>query len=43
VEKRTELHVLDARKPSDGPVASFALPYAVPLGFHGAWRAPSTS
>jgi carotenoid cleavage dioxygenase-like enzyme len=36
--KRTELHVLNAQKISDGPIASFALPYPVPLGFHGAWR-----
>jgi carotenoid cleavage dioxygenase-like enzyme len=37
--KRTELHILDAARLDDGPVASFALPYPVPLGFHGAWKA----
>jgi carotenoid cleavage dioxygenase-like enzyme len=34
----TELHVLDARNVGDGPVASWRLPYACPLGFHGCWR-----
>ena len=35
--KVTRLNVLDARDISDGPVAVFELPYALPLGFHGAW------
>jgi carotenoid cleavage dioxygenase len=32
---RTELNVFDARAIEDGPLATAALPYAVPLGFHG--------
>ena len=32
---RTELRVFDAQQLADGPVASFACPYALPLGFHG--------
>ncbi len=35
VAGRTELHIFEARHVSDGPVASFACPYALPLGFHG--------
>jgi carotenoid cleavage dioxygenase-like enzyme len=34
---RTELAVFDARGIADGPVARFACPYALPLGFHGAF------
>jgi all-trans-8'-apo-beta-carotenal 15,15'-oxygenase len=34
----TELHVLDARDLASGPVGSWRLPYACPLGFHGCWR-----
>ncbi len=34
---RTELHVFDAQRLADGPVASFGCPYALPLGFHGAF------
>lgn len=34
---RTELHVFDAAHVADGPVASLACPYALPLGFHGAF------
>ena len=33
--RRTELHIFDTRSVSDGPVASFACPYTLPLGFHG--------
>ena len=33
----TELHVLDAMNLSAGPMASWRLPYSVPLGFHGTW------
>lgn len=33
-----ELHVLDAMNLSAGPVGSWRLPYAAPLGFHGCWR-----
>jgi carotenoid cleavage dioxygenase len=36
---RTELMVFDAHRVSDGPVARFACPYALPLGFHGAFAA----
>ncbi|MDG1418896.1 MAG: carotenoid oxygenase family protein [Maricaulis sp.] len=36
-EAVTELHVLDAMNLSAGPVASWRLPYSVPLGFHGTW------
>jgi len=32
---RTELAIFDARHISDGPIAVFACPYALPLGFHG--------
>ena len=35
--KVTRLNILDAQKISDGPIAVFELPYALPLGFHGAW------
>ena len=34
-EKITRISVFDARRLSDGPVASVTLPYALPLGFHG--------
>ena len=34
---RTELAIFDARSISDGPVARLACPYALPLGFHGAF------
>lgn len=33
----TELHVLDARRLSDGPVASWRARRSLPLGFHGCW------
>ena len=33
----TSLNILDATYVGDGPVAIFELPYALPLGFHGAW------
>jgi carotenoid cleavage dioxygenase-like enzyme len=36
---RTELAVFDARAIADGPVAILACPYALPLGFHGAFVA----
>lgn len=35
----TELHVLDAGRVQDGPVCSFRADVALPVGFHGAWRA----
>jgi len=38
---RSELVVLDAGAPHDGPVARVHLPARVPLGFHGNW-VPST-
>ena len=37
-EAATELHVFDAQRLEDGPVTSWRLPYACPLGFHGCWR-----
>ena len=36
---RTELCILDARRVADGPIAKLACPYALPLGFHGAFVA----
>lgn len=33
----TELHVFDAARVSDGPVASWRADVALPAGFHGAW------
>lgn len=36
--KVTRLNVLRANNLSDGPIAVFELPYALPLGFHGAWK-----
>jgi all-trans-8'-apo-beta-carotenal 15,15'-oxygenase len=35
----TLVNVLDARGVSDGPIAQAALPYALPLGFHGNFTA----
>lgn len=35
--ERTLLQVFDARRVSDGPLCQWAAPYALPLGFHGAW------
>jgi len=35
--KTTRLNVLNAAHLEDGPLAVFELPYALPLGFHGAW------
>ena len=34
---RSALEVLDARAPSDGPVAACHFDHAIPFGFHGAW------
>ncbi len=36
--ERMTLNVFDAARPDDGPVCTWAAPYALPLGFHGAWR-----
>ncbi len=36
---RTELCVLPAADPSDGPIARVLLPNRVPAGFHGNWVA----
>ena len=33
--RRTVLSILDSRSLGDGPVARFALPYALPVGLHG--------
>ncbi|NYZ16279.1 carotenoid oxygenase [Azospirillum sp. RWY-5-1] len=38
-KRRTGLSVLDARRPSDGPLAQAWLDSALPLGFHGAFVA----
>lgn len=38
-EDRTRLEVLDARAIGDGPVAKCWFDHAVPMGFHGQWRA----
>jgi carotenoid cleavage dioxygenase len=35
--KKTTVNILRADALSDGPIAVFELPYALPLGFHGAW------
>ena len=37
--KVTIVNVLDARHVSDGPIAQAALPYWLPLGFHGNFSA----
>ncbi len=36
---RSELHVLDARDLTRGPLARVCLPHRVPLGFHATWIA----
>lgn len=36
---RTELAVFDAKRITDGPLARLTCPYALPLGFHGAFVA----
>jgi len=36
---KTELHVFDAGRVSDGPVVSWSADLALPAGFHGAWKA----
>ncbi len=36
--KATRLNILNAAHLEDGPLAVLELPYAVPLGFHGAWK-----
>lgn len=36
--KATRLNILNAARLEDGPQAVFELPYALPLGFHGAWK-----
>jgi carotenoid cleavage dioxygenase len=35
--ERSELVVLDASAPAEGPVATVHLPPRIPLGFHGNW------
>ncbi len=37
--KATRLNILNAARLEDGPLAVLELPYALPLGFHGAWKA----
>ena len=37
--RATELHVLDARRISDGPLASWRADVALPHSFHGSWVA----
>ncbi|CAN5406380.1 carotenoid oxygenase family protein [soil metagenome] len=34
----TKLHVFDAGRVSDGPLATWAADMALPAGFHGAWK-----
>jgi all-trans-8'-apo-beta-carotenal 15,15'-oxygenase len=34
---RSGIAVLDARRVSDGPIATAWVPYTLPLGFHGFW------
>jgi all-trans-8'-apo-beta-carotenal 15,15'-oxygenase len=36
-ERATELHAFDARRISDGPVATWRSRYMAPLSFHGTW------
>jgi len=36
---KTELHVFDAGRVSEGPVVSWSADIALPAGFHGAWKA----
>ena len=36
--KATRLNILNAARLEDGPLAVLELPYALPLGFHGAWK-----
>lgn len=36
--QRTRLNILDAAHIESGPLCVLELPYAVPLGFHGAWK-----
>ena len=35
--ERSELLVLPAADPADGPVARVLLPNRIPIGFHGNW------
>jgi carotenoid cleavage dioxygenase-like enzyme len=35
--QRTELAIFEASRIKDGPIAMFACPYVLPLGFHGAF------
>jgi len=36
-EQSSEVHVLDARAPAEGPICRLGLPERVPLGFHATW------
>ena len=36
--RATELHVLDAARIEDGPVASWRAETALPVSFHGIWQ-----
>jgi len=38
-ERATELHVFEAGRVADGPVASWRADLTLPAGFHGAWAA----
>jgi carotenoid cleavage dioxygenase-like enzyme len=33
----SEVHILDAAAPSEGPVCRLGIPFRVPLGFHATW------
>ena len=39
----SELHVFDARRIADGPIASWRSDVALPLSFHGSWVARASS
>ena len=38
-DRRSELMIFDAQNIDREPLASVLLPHAIPLGFHGNWRA----
>lgn len=40
---RSEVHVFDAKRPADGPIARVVLPQRVPEGFHAEWVPATTA